>query len=143
MLATDESIGSQADTRGHDRILIIEDDLLVASQMEATLTEAGFDVIAIVTRGEEALELAATNNPDLAVIDIRLAGDRDGVDTALELFRLHGIRCIFASAYSSDHDARRRAGPAAPVAWLQKPFTMASLADVVRAGVKELRRKSR
>jgi hypothetical protein len=85
LLATDESIGSQADTRGHDRILIIED----------------------------------------------------------ELFRLHGIRCIFASAYSSDREVRRRAGPAAPVAWLQKPFTMASLADVVRAGVKELRRKSR
>ena len=71
-------------------------------------------------------------------MDIRLAGDRDGIDTALELFRLHGIRCIFASAYS-DQEARRRAAPAAPLGWLQKPYTMASLTAKVRAAVSELR----
>ena len=71
-------------------------------------------------------------------MDIRLAGDRDGIDTALELFRSHGIRCIFASAYS-DQEAQRRAAPAAPLGWLQKPYTMASLTAKVRAALSELR----
>jgi len=54
------------------------------------------------------------------------------------LFRSQGIRCIFASAHS-DQDSRLRAQPAAPLGWLQKPYTMASLTAMVRAAVRELR----
>jgi DNA-binding response OmpR family regulator len=121
-----------------DRILIVEDDLLVASQMEAALAEAGFEIVGTASTGEEALQLAHAQSPTLVVMDIRLGGDRDGIDTALELFGSHGIRCIFASAFS-DQDAQRRAAPAAPLGWLQKPYTMASLMAVVRAAVTELR----
>jgi two-component system, response regulator PdtaR len=140
--APENGATSQTHSGRPDRILIIEDDLLIASQIEAALIDAGFDVIGVVMTGEEALELAAARPPDLAVVDIRLAGDRDGVDTALELFRSHGIRCIFASAYS-DHQSRQRAEPAAPLGWLQKPYTMASLTAMVRAALKELGGKSR
>lgn len=136
--APDERLGSQTQRRGADRILIIEDDLLIASEMEAALTDADFDVVGMVTTGEEALDLAGRELPDLAVVDIRLAGDRDGVDTAIALFRSHGIRCIFASAYSDD-EARRRAAPSAPLGWLQKPYSMASLTAMVRTALAELR----
>src|SRR5579872_3052234 len=136
--ATDESAGSRIRARKPVRILVIEDDLLIATQIETTLTEAGFDVVGLAPTGEEAIELAANDPPDLAVVDIRLAGDRDGVDTALELFRSHGLRCVFASAYSDD-EARQRAAPAAPFGWLQKPYSMASLTELVRAAVRELR----
>jgi two-component system, response regulator PdtaR len=136
--APDERLGSQAQPRQPDRILIIEDDLLIASQVEAALAEAGFDIIGIVTTGEEAIALAGQERPDLAIVDVRLAGDRDGVDTALELFRSHGFRCIFASAYS-DQEARRRAASATPFGWLQKPYTMKSLIDMVRAAAREAR----
>ena len=121
-----------------DRILIVEDDLLIASQMEEALTEGGFQVVGTASTGEEALQLARSQAPTLVVMDIRLAGDRDGIDTALELFHSHSIRCIFASAYS-DQEAQRRAAPAAPLGWLQKPYTMASLTAKVRAAVSELR----
>jgi DNA-binding response OmpR family regulator len=121
-----------------DRILIVEDDMLVASEMEATLCDAGFEIAGTVATGKEALQLAEAQSPVLVVMDIRIAGDRDGIDTALELFRSHGIRCIFASAHS-DHDSRLRAEPAAPLGWLQKPYTMASLTAMVRAAVRELR----
>ena len=90
--------------------------------------------------GTEALQLAEALSPTLVVMDIRLAGDRDGIDTALELFRSHGIRCVFASAYS-DQDAQRRAAPAAPLGWLQKPYTMASLTATVHEAVRELHRR--
>jgi two-component system, response regulator PdtaR len=134
--------GPQSQLERPNRVLIIEDDLLIAMQMEAALAEAGFDVIASVTTGEEAIEVAGAQAPDLAVVDIRLAGNQDGVDTALELFRAHGIRCIFASAYA-DREARRRAAAAAPLGWLQKPYTMTSLTDLVRAALREISSKSR
>jgi DNA-binding NarL/FixJ family response regulator len=142
LFASDESTGSVTQARQPDRILVIEDDLLVAMQVETTLSEAGFDVVGVAPTGEEALELAAKDPPDLAIVDIRLAGDLDGVDTALELFRSHGIRCIFASAYSDD-EARQRAAPATPIGWLQKPYTMALLTELVTKAAYEVRSKGR
>jgi len=131
--------GTHKDNR--DRILIVEDDLLIASEMEAALTEDGFEIAGIASTGKEALQLAHSHSPTLIVMDIRLTGDRDGIETALELFRLHGIRCIFASAYA-DQEAKRRAAPAAPLGWLQKPYTMASLKATVRAAVSKLHNRS-
>lgn len=140
--ATDENGRSGTRVRKPARILVIEDDLLIATQIETTLTEAGFDVVGLAPTGKEAIELAAKDPPDLAIADIRLTGDKDGVDTALELFRSHGIRCIFASAYSDD-EARQRAAPAAPLGWLQKPYSMASLTDLVTKAANEVRAKGR
>jgi len=80
VFATDESAGSRMRASKPARILVIEDDLLIATQIETTLTEAGFGVVGLAPTGEEAIELAAKDPPDLAVVDIRLAGDRDGVD---------------------------------------------------------------
>jgi DNA-binding response OmpR family regulator len=121
-----------------ERILIVEDDVLIACQIEIALTDEGFSIAGLAATGKEALRLAKAQSPTLVVMDIRLADDRDGIDTALELFRLHGIRCIFASAHS-DQDARQRAAPAAPLGWLPKPYTMAALTAMVRAAVSELR----
>ena len=123
-----------------ERILIVEDDVLIATQMEAALAGDGFEIAGIASTGKEALQLAEARSPTLVVMDIRLAGDRDGIDTALELFRLHGIRCIFASAHSDD-GTRRRAAPAAPLGWLQKPYMMASLTAMVRAALRDIRRQ--
>jgi two-component system, response regulator PdtaR len=142
LFSAGDDTGSQKQPARPDRVLVIEDDLLIASQIESALTEAGFEIVGVVTSGEEALEVAGTRPLDLAVVDIRLAGDRDGVDTALELFRAHGIRCIFASAHS-DSEAHRRADPAAPLGWLEKPYAMGSLTMLVRRAANELRSKRR
>jgi DNA-binding response OmpR family regulator len=132
-----EGGASGARSENSDRILIVEDDLLIASEIEAALMDAGFQIAGTASTSKEALQLAQEQSPTLVVMDIRLAGDRDGIDTALELFRSHGIRCIFASAYT-DQEAQRGAAPAAPLGWLQKPYTMASLTASVRDAVREL-----
>jgi DNA-binding NarL/FixJ family response regulator len=137
-LAPDDRAGSEMQVEQRGRILIVEDDLLVASEIEATLRDAGFEIAGIASTGQEALQLTQAKLPTLAVMDIRITGDRDGIDTALELFHSHGIRSIFASAHS-DADSRRRAESAAPLGWLQKPYTMASLTAMVRDAVRELR----
>jgi two-component system, response regulator PdtaR len=119
------------------RILIVEDDYLVGSDMEMTLSAAGFDVVAIAATADEAVALAGSEKPILILMDIRLASQRDGIDAALEIFRSYGIRSIFATAHQDEH-ARLRAEPAKPLSWLSKPFTMASLVDTVRQGLRAL-----
>jgi DNA-binding NarL/FixJ family response regulator len=123
------------------RILIVEDDYLVAMQMEAALTEAGFEIPGIASSAEEALELAAVRRPAMVVMDVRLGGRRDGIDAALELFGRHGIRCIFATAHY-DAKVRARAQPAAPLAWVPKPYAMPALVGAVQRALRELEKES-
>lgn len=116
------------------RILVVEDDFIVALDMEYHLIEAGFDVIGVATTAEEALEMADTGEPDLAIMDIRLAGDRDGVDAAIELFDRLGVPSIFASAHG-DARTRKRAARAKPRGWLQKPYSAEALVALVDAAL--------
>jgi len=119
------------------RILIVEDDFLVADQIAAALNEAGFAVEGIASSAEDALEFVNVRRPMLVIVDIRLAGRRDGIDLALELSRDHGIRSIFATAHY-DRQAVDRAEPASPLGWLQKPYTMDSLLGAVRGALRAL-----
>jgi two-component system, response regulator PdtaR len=123
--------------QGKTRILVVEDDFLIALQTEAALTEAGFEVIGSATTAEEAIALAKAQEPCLAVMDIRLASERDGIDAAKELFKEFGIRCIFATAHDDLH-TRRRAEPYAPLGWLAKPYTMTSLVTLVLEALSRL-----
>jgi two-component system, response regulator PdtaR len=119
------------------RILVVEDNFLVATGIETALSDAGFDVIGVAAFAEEAVELAESQEPSVVIMDVRLAGDRDGIDAALEIFQKFGIRCIFATAHYDQHSLER-AKEAMPLGWLQKPYAMISLVDAVRRALKEL-----
>lgn len=118
-------------------ILIVEDDFLVAAQAETALRDAGYDLAGVAISAEEAVEIAVSQSPALAVMDVRLAGRRDGIDCALELFQRLALRSIFATAHD-DRDVRKRAGPAHPLGWLPKPYTMMSLIAAVEKALIEL-----
>jgi two-component system, response regulator PdtaR len=126
-----------AGEQGPRRILVVEDDFLIALQTEAALTEAGFHVVGTATTAEESIALAREERPALAVMDIRIASQRDGIDAAGELFRELGIRCIFATAHDDRH-TRERAAPYAPLGWLAKPYTMRSLVALVMEALTKL-----
>ena len=116
------------------RILIVEDDYFVAIDLEHRLQEAGFAVVGVATCFEEACELAASQKPVLALMDIRIAGARDGVETAIELQKLFRIPSIFATAHS-DAVTRKRAEAARPAGWLQKPYSSSALLYAVRSAL--------
>jgi two-component system, response regulator PdtaR len=137
VFAQGESAGSSRQIATTGPILIVEDDFLVSMEIEAALADAGFEIAGVAVSAEEAVALALEKVPILVIMDIRLAGKRDGVDAALELFRKQGIRCIFATAYH-DPATRGRAEPAAPLAWLPKPYTMLSLVETIRGALAEL-----
>lgn len=124
-------MGSDKRVERPPRILIAEDDFLIATEVEMVLTEAGFDVTGVAASADEAVELAELQTPALVVMDVRLAGKRDGIHTAAEIFQKLGIRCIFATAYCDDQ-TRERAKPTMPLGWVQKPYSMVSLVNAVR-----------
>jgi two-component system, response regulator PdtaR len=137
VFAREDSAGSDARIEPPARILVVEDDFLVAAEIEIALTDAGFDIAGIAATADEAVELAQSQRPALVVMDVRLGGERDGIHAATEIFRKLGIRCIFATALY-DQDSLERARPAMPLGWLEKPYSMVSLVKAVRRALKEL-----
>ena len=117
------------------RVLIVEDEFFVALDLETTLQGAGFEVVGVANNAVDAVRLAEAHMPSVIVMDVRLAGDRDGVDAAIEIFERFGIRCIFASAH---HDAgtKARASRANAAGWLAKPYSSQSLLAAVQAATK-------
>jgi DNA-binding NarL/FixJ family response regulator len=125
-----------ATTHSAPRILVVEDDYFVALDLEGGLRAAGLEVVGPVPTAEEALELAKAEKPLLAVMDIRLAGEKDGIEAALQLYRELGIRCIFASAHV-EPPYRQRAAAAAPLGWVQKPYSIGAVVDAVQKALPE------
>jgi len=126
---------ANARARGPRRVLIVEDNYFVAHQCAGALGAAGFEVVGIVATGEEAVVVATAERPSLVLMDIYLAGKRDGIDAAIELLQRFGIRSIFASAFG-DTAMRERAERAEPLGWLPKPFSDAKLVATVEGAIK-------
>lgn len=118
-------------------ILLVEDDFLVGMEVEAGLEGAGYEVAGIATTAEEAVATATARRPALVVMDIRLAGARDGVDAALEIFRALGIRSLFASAHG-DAVVRARAEAARPLGWVAKPYRVETLLKAVEEALRQV-----
>jgi DNA-binding NarL/FixJ family response regulator len=129
--APDDSLSKQSGAGKGQRILIVEDDFLIASDAQSALREAGFDVVGIAASAEEATELVSAGRPALAIMDVRLTGRRDGIDLALELFRMYRLRCVFATAHI-DAESQKRAAAAQPLGWLAKPYTTSSLVTLIQ-----------
>jgi len=108
------------------RILIAEDEAIVASDLAVALTEFGYAVPATVATGEDTIERARALRPDLVLMDIRLQGAVDGIQAASSLREEHDIPVIYLTAHSDD-DTLRRAMQTEPVGYLVKPFSMPQL----------------
>lgn len=115
------------------RILIVEDEALVALYTRELLEDAGYEVIGIAPTGEAALSMASVAPPYLALVDIRIPGGMDGIATAAELRARHGAGIVFVSG-TLDPPTLERTRPLAPHACLQKPVRPEDLlATVARA----------
>lgn len=118
------------------RILIVEDETLVAKDLEATLKRLGFEVAALCRTGTEALSAMSRLRPDVVLMDIQLHHDdpdnpgMDGVETATRLQVEHQAPVIFLTAYA-DESTLTRARAAQPYGYLLKPFHESELRSVV------------
>lgn len=103
------------------RILIVEDERLVAEDLRDTLTQAGYDVAGIIASGERAIDRVAEDAPDLVLMDINLAGELDGVAAAETIRSRHGTPVVYVTAFSNDHTLTR-ARETDAFGFIVKPF---------------------
>lgn len=111
------------------RILIVEDEAIVAMDLESQLKAAGHDVLARVSTAEEALELATALRPDLVLMDITLAGRMDGVEAAACLRKCE-VPVVFLTAHC-DQATMDRAKLTEPFGYLSKPVGARELVNAI------------
>tara|TARA_R110002073_G_scaffold68208_1_gene169458 strand:- start:1820 stop:2302 length:483 start_codon:yes stop_codon:yes gene_type:complete len=113
----------QGDSPDPLRVMIVEDDFLVAMTIEQAIRGAGMEVVGIAPTRKKALALCQAERPDFATMDINLRGDQVGIQVALEIAERFDVRSLFISAYTGDKARMAAADPANPFGWVDKPFT--------------------
>lgn len=104
------------------RILVVEDESIVAFNLQQRLIQMGYDVPAIAVSGQESIDLVAQTSPDLVLMDIHIQGDMDGIEVAAHLQNSHSVPVIYLTAYSED-STLERARRTRPYGYLLKPFS--------------------
>ena len=112
------------------RVLVVEDELVVARDIEQQLTDLGYLPVAIATRGEEAIDLVASLHPNLVLMDIQLAGSMDGIAAAQIIRDKFALPVVFLTAFSAD-EVLARAKLAEPFGYILKPFSERELRTVL------------
>jgi PAS domain S-box-containing protein len=119
---------------GKVKIMVVEDNRIVAEDVKNNLVEMGYAVSAIATSGLKALEAAKRDRPDIAIMDIRLGRGMNGIDTAVQLREKYQIPIIYLTAHT-DEDTLSRAKVTEPYAYLVKPFDVVELKSAVEIAI--------
>jgi DNA-binding LytR/AlgR family response regulator len=103
------------------KILIVEDEMIIAANISLQLTSLGYEVTGIIPRGEEALVHIKQDKPDIILLDINLKGKIDGIETAILMQQDYKIPIIYLTANADDTNFKR-AKTTNPYAFISKPF---------------------
>ncbi|MFT7085600.1 MAG: DNA-binding LytR/AlgR family response regulator [Vicingaceae bacterium] len=103
------------------KILIVEDEAIVAKDISVCLEKIGYEVVASFSKGEKALSFLEENKPDLVLMDIMLAGNISGIDASAIIKKDHDIPVVFLTAYA-DEKTIERAKITEPYGYVIKPF---------------------
>jgi len=103
------------------KILVVEDETIVARDIQQRLTRLGYDVPTTATSGEEAIHKTKEIHPDLILMDIVLKGQMDGVETARQINQQFDVPVIYLTAYADD-STLERAKTTSPAGYMLKPF---------------------
>jgi two-component system, cell cycle sensor histidine kinase and response regulator CckA len=113
------------------RILVVEDERIVARDLEVHLTRLGYTVVGLAGTGEEAIALAADRAPDVVLMDIRLAGAMDGIGAADLIRERVDVPVVYLTAYADD-ETLQRARVTEPFGYVLKPFEERELHSVIQ-----------
>lgn len=129
-------------------VLIVEDERIVAMDLQQTLVRMGYDAFAIASSADEAMRQATARRPDVVLMDIRIKGARDGIETATLLRERFGVPVVYLSAHADDATIER-AKHTEPYGYLLKPVRSAELRSVLEVSFykykmeRELRERER
>jgi PAS domain S-box-containing protein len=112
------------------KILVVEDESLVAEDIQNTLRGLGYEVMDVLSTGKEALAALRDIEPDLILMDIMLKGEIDGIVTAERIWEAYGIPVIYLTAYA-DETTLSRAKVTEPFGYILKPFKKRELQTTI------------
>jgi DNA-binding LytR/AlgR family response regulator len=119
------------------KILMVEDDMIIAADISMQLTKLGYEVIGINTRGEDALSTLEQTRPDIILMDIVLSGKMNGIKTALLILERFQIPVIFLTS-NSDDATFQQAIKAKPYAFISKPFQKSDLERTLQLALQRI-----
>ncbi len=119
--------------RHNPKILIVEDENIIALDIRSMLEDLGYMVSDVVGSGEESIEKASETRPDLILMDIKLKGELDGVSAGEEIFKQFRIPIVYLTAYSDQTTIKRINGGknGNPSAVIHKPFDEGELQSII------------
>ena len=103
------------------KIMIVEDEWITADDIKMSLQSLGYTVASVVSSGEEAIQKAEKDRPDLVLMDIVLQGEMDGIEAANQIHSCYDIPIIYLTAYA-DEKVLERAKITEPFGYIVKPF---------------------
>lgn len=119
------------------KILIVEDEMIIAANISLQLNELGYEVTGIIPRGEEALMHIKSETPDILLLDINLKGELDGIETALAMQKTHDIPIIYLTANADDAHFNR-AKETHPYGFIAKPFKKLDLQRAIELTISQI-----
>ncbi|MBE9129354.1 MULTISPECIES: ATP-binding protein [unclassified Coleofasciculus] len=122
------------------QILVVEDEKIIALNLKENLESLGYIVAGIAASGEEAIEQATQRHPDLVLMDIRLKGDLDGIETADYIWEHLFIPVIYVTGHS-DHSTLARAKMTAPFGYVLKPVKERELSVAIEIAMQRYERE--
>ncbi len=120
------------------RVLIVEDDMIIASNLSLQMTKEGYEVTGIESRGEEAVLHTRLNTPDVILMDINLKGRLNGIETVKNIQAEADIPIIYITA-NNDETTFEEARKTHPFAFVDKPITMRELSRTLALATERLR----
>ncbi len=119
------------------KILIVEDEMIIAANISLQLSALGYEVTGIIPRGEEALEHIKQNKPDIVLMDIQLKGELDGIETVRLMQQEQDIPVIYLTANADDaHFAQAK--DTHPYAFISKPFKKLDLQRAIELTINHI-----
>ena len=112
------------------RILLVEDEKLIARNERDTLERMGYEVVDSIRKGNEAVEKALSLKPDLILMDISLKGEMDGIEAASKIMEHSTVPIIYLTG-RSDKGTLERAKKTKPYGFLTKPFEFSTLYSTI------------
>lgn len=117
------------------RVLIVEDETLVSMLLSDLVDDAGFEVAGPAVTAQEALQIAEDERPAIAIVDVSLRGEREGIELGAELGRRYGLELIFISGHGGVGEWPE-VQALAPAAVLQKPCLPTQVMEALKAAAK-------
>ncbi|MEL6123222.1 MAG: response regulator [Bacteroidota bacterium] len=113
------------------KVLLVEDEPIIAEDLRRQLTKHGYHIVGMAETGREAIDLVSAHAPDVILMDIRIEGDMDGIETAYQIHQHHDVPVIFITS-NTDPSTFARAKLTKPHAFLSKPFRTSDIVNSIQ-----------